>query len=213
MIFMNIIISVNNEKIKCDKIIIISLIIGIVFLLISSPRLLILSFFVYPFSSLFLVGLYNVYRSFFIEIKTQTKILRFIQAIIYLALSTFMLVILFSFSNITLNYIIYLLTIPIFFIGFAAILKGLLVGAYSSTYRTFNIFIGVVTIIINVLTLYIVDFFFSLSLISLISLLLLNAISRSCLYLSEFGLSILNLKNLKYVIYAMNHEMYRAKMR
>ena len=213
MIFMNIIISVNNEKIKCDKIIIISLIIGIVFLLISSPRLLILSFFVYPFSSLFLVGLYNVYRSFFTEIKTQTKILRFIQAIIYLALSTFMLVILFSFSNITLNYIIYLLAIPIFFIGFAAIIKGLLVGVYSSTYRAFNIFIGVVTIIINVLTLYIADFFFSLSLISLISLLLLNAISRSCLYLSEFGLSILNLKNLKYVIYAMNHEMYRAKMR
>ena len=68
-----------------------------------------------------------------------------------------------------------------------------------------NVFIGVISIIVPILDLYILNFYFLLSLISLIILLILNGISRSSLYLSEFGLTLRNFKNIKYVFYIMDN--------
>ncbi len=196
---------VNRDKLRCDNIISITLLISFLVLFLFFRFLLYLSLMVYPLFSCFLFGVYYVYRSFFKEEKTKNKVYRFIQGAIYVTFSTLMLLLIFSYPHITLNYIVYFLAIPVSFIGFAAILKGSTVDVYSPIYRKFNIFIGMITIIITILDLYILDYYFLLSLISLIILLILNGISRSALYLSEYGLSIRNLKNMKYVFFIMDN--------
>jgi hypothetical protein len=196
---------VNRDKLRCDNIISITLLLSFLVLFLFFRYLLYLSLMVYPLCSCFLFGLYHIYRSFFKEVKTKNKVYKFIQGATYLTFSTLMLLLIFSYPHITLNYIVYFLAIPVFFIGFAAILKGSTVDVYSLTYRKFNVFIGVITLIITFLDLYILDFYFLLSLISLIVLLILNGISRSALYLSEYGLSIRNLRNIKYVFFIMDN--------
>jgi hypothetical protein len=196
---------VNRDKLRCDNIISITLLISFLVLFLFFRFLLYLSLMVYPLCSCFLFGAYYVYRSFFKEEKTKNKVYRFIQGAIYVTFSTLMLLLIFSYPHITLNYIVYFLAIPVSFIGFAAILKGSTVDVYSPIYRKFNIFIGMITIIITILDLYILDYYFLLSLMSLIILLILNGISRSALYLSEYGLSIRNLKNMKYVFFIMDN--------
>jgi len=196
---------VNRDKLRCDNIISITLLISFLVLFLFFRFLLYLSLMVYPLFSCFLFGVYYVYRSFFKEEKTKNKVYRFIQGAIYVTFSTLMLLLIFSYPHITLNYIVYFLAIPVSFIGFAAILKGSTVDVYSPIYRKFNIFIGMITIIITILDLYILDYYFLLSLMSLIILLILNGISRSALYLSEYGLSIRNLKNMKYVFFIMDN--------
>jgi len=195
----------NKDKLRCDTIVSISLIIVMLFLFVFFRLLTIVALFVYPLCSTFIYGLYHIYKSLFKEKTTKTKIFRFIQGALYIAFSSFMLFLIFSSPTITLNYIVYFLAMPVIFIGMAAILKGSLVDVYSPTYRKYNIFIGVITIIITMLDLYILDFYFLLSLISLIILLILNGISRSGLYLSEYGLSLNNFKNIKYVFYIMDN--------
>ena len=195
----------NKDKLRCDTIISISLIIVILFLFIFFRLLTFVALIVYPICATFIFGLYYIYRSLFKEKITKTKIYKFLQGTLYIAFSTFVLWLIFSSPRIPLDYVVYFLTIPVIFIGMAAILKGLLVDVYSPTYRKYNIFIGVISIIVPILDLYILDFYFILSLTSLIILLILNGISRSGLYLSEYGLSLRNFKNIKYVFYIMDN--------
>lgn len=204
-LIMNYLDLINRDKLKCDNIMSITLLASFLVLFLFYRFILYMSLMVYPLCSAFIFGLYYIYRSLFKEKKTKIKILRFIQGAIYIVFSTFMLLLIFSYPHITLNYIVYFLAIPVIFIGAAAILKGSIVDVYSPTYRKFNIFIGVISIIITILDLYILDYYFIISLTSLIILLILNGISRSALYLSEYGLSLRNLKNMKYVFLIMDN--------
>ena len=195
----------NKDKLRCDTIISISLIIVTLFLFIFYRLLTFMALIVYPLCATFIFGIYYIYKSLFKEKTTKTKVYKFIRGALYIAFSTFMLFLMFSSSGIRLDYVVYFLAIPVIFIGMAAILKGLLVDVYSPTYRKYNVFIGVISIIVPILDLYILNFYFLLSLISLIILLILNGISRSSLYLSEFGLTLRNFKNIKYVFYIMDN--------
>jgi hypothetical protein len=197
---------INKKKLRCDNIISIALIIGILVLFVFFRLIIFVSMIVYPISSLFLNGIYVVYKGLTKKDRTLTiRVLRLILGIFYLTFSTFILIMIFSYSHITLNYIIYFLSIPAFFIGFAAILKGLIVEVYSPFYRKLNILIGFLTFGITVLALFYAEAYFPLSLISLLVLLTLNGILRAGLYLSEYGLSIRNLKNIRLVFYIMDN--------
>ena len=132
-------------------------------------------------------------------------VFRSILSIVFIGLSSFMLWIIFSQPRMTLSYIVFFLSIPMFFIGFAAILKGYMIDVYSRFYRKANIILGCITLIATLLSILFVEFNFFLSLIALIGLLILNGILRSGLYLSEFGLPLRNLKNFKYVFYIMDN--------
>ena len=197
---------INKEKLRCDNIISIALIISILVLFVFFRLIVFVSLMVYPISSVFLYGLFYVYKGLAKENGTlSTRVLRFILGIGYLAFSTLIFLLIFSYPHITLSYVIYFISIPAFFIGFAAILKGSIVNVYSPIYRKLNILIGVLTFSITFLALYYAESFFVLSLISLLVLLTLNGILRSGLYLSEYGLSIRNLKNIRLVFYIMSN--------
>ena len=196
----------NKEKLKCDNITSITLLIGLLVLFIFFRLITFVSLMVYPICALFLNGLYYVYKSLAKKDRTlATRVLRLILGLGYIAFSTFILLLIFSYPHITLNYVIFFLSIPTFFIGLAAILKGSIVQVYSPIYRKLNILIGFITLFIIFLALYYAEAYFILSLISLLVLLTLNGILRSGLYLSEYGLSIRNLKNIRLVLYIMDN--------
>ena len=197
---------VNKEKLRCDNIISFVLIGFILVLFVFFRLIVFVSLMVFPIFALFLNGIYYIYKGLVKKDKTLAiKILRVILGIVYITFSTFILSIIFSYPHITSSYVIYFISIPAFLIGFAAILKGYIVEVYSSLYRKLNIFIGFLTCSITFLALFFSESFFIISLISLISLLSLNGILRSGLYLSEYGLSIRNLKNIRLVFYLMDN--------
>ena len=197
---------VNKKKLRCDDIISVTLIISIVVLLVFFRLIMFISLMVYPFCSLFLYGIYYVYRGLAkIDETLNISVRKLIRGIVYLAFSTYMLLLFFSYPHITLNYIIYFLSFPVFFIGLAAILKGSIVEVYTPAYRKLNVLVGFLTVGFTFLALYYVEGYFILSLISLLGLLILNGILRSALYLSEYGLSIRNLSNIRLVFYIMDN--------
>lgn len=197
---------VNKKKLRCDNIISVTLVISVVVLLVFFRLIMYVSMMVYPICSLFLYGMYYVYRGLAKKDETLTiSVRKFIRGIIYLAFSTYMLLLIFSYPHITFSYIIYFLSFPVFFIGLAAILKGSIVEVYTPTYRRLNVLVGFLTISFTFLALYYVEGYFVLSLISLLGLLILNGILRSGLYLSEYGLSIRNLSNIRLVFFIMDN--------
>ncbi|MHA1193047.1 MAG: hypothetical protein ACTSP9_12220 [Promethearchaeota archaeon] len=133
------------------------------------------------------------------------RVFRLILGIAALSFSTFMLLLIFSYPHITLSYVIYFLTIPALLIGLAAILKGSIIEVYTSIYRKLNILIGFSTFGVTFLALYYAESNFLLSLISLLFILTLNVILRFGLYLSEYGLSIRYLENIRLVFYIMDN--------
>lgn len=197
---------VNKEKLRCDNIISFVLIGFILVIFVFFRLIVFVSLMFFPIFALFLNGIYYVYKGLVKKDKTLAiKILRVILGIGYLSFSTFILSIIFSYPHITSSYVIYFISIPAFLIGFAAILKGCIVDVYSSLFRKLNIFIGFLTWSITLLALFYAESFFIITFISLISLLALNGILRSGLYLSEYGLSIRSLKNIRLVFYIMDN--------
>ena len=197
---------VNKEKLRCDNIVSIALLGGIVVLFVFFRLIIFVSLMVFPIFALFLNGIFYAYKGLVKKDKILTaRVLRVILGISYIAFSTFILLLIFSYPHITLGYFIYFISIPTFLIGFAAIIKGFIVRVYSPLYRKLNILIGFLTCGIPILASYYAESFFILALISLILLLSLNGILRSGLYLSEYGLSIRNLKNIRLVFYIMDN--------
>jgi len=196
---------INNDKIKCDNILSISLLLSLALMFIFFQFIVYISLMVYPFCSVFFFGIYHLYRGMFKEKTTKRIIYKLLQGVTYVIFSSFFLILIFSYPHITLNYVVIFLSIPLIFIGLAAIVKAILIDVYSSIYRRINILVGVGTIVITILVLNYMEVNFILSLTSLIALLIVNGLSRSGLYLSEYGLSLKNLKNLKYVFYIMDN--------
>lgn len=197
---------VNKRKLRCDNIISVVLIIGIIFLFVYFRVFLIMSLLIYPLSSLFIYGLYYFYRLFTKKDRAIImKVLKTILGIFYMLFSAFMFWLIFSYPQVTLSYVVFFISIPVLLIGLAAILKGSIVRVYSPFYRKLNVLIGFVTLIITFLAIYFVEISFVLSLASLLILLALNGILRSGLYLSEFGLSLRNFNNIKYVFFIMDN--------
>jgi len=201
----------NKQKLICDDIISIILILIIGYLAIFFRLIAIMSIVVYPVSTLFLYGIYKTFQWLSNKEMTLTlKIVNFFLGMGYLGFSAFILCLIFSQPSISIAYIIYFLSIPLLLIGIAGSLKGFIVQVYSPLYRKLNILIGFLTLLTTVITIIFAESNFTLCLISLLVLLLLNGIFRSALYLSEYGLSIRKLKNLRFVFIIMNN--YQLKI-
>lgn len=100
--------------------------------------------------------------------------------------------------------IISLISFPILNVGFAAIIKGAVIDLYPKVYRELNISIGIVTIIICFLMFTSILYNFLVNIVILSVLLLINILSRAALYLSEYGLSLLQIKNFRLFLYIVS---------
>ena len=197
---------VNKEKLICDDIISVSLLGFFVILFLFFRLIFFMSLIVYPISSLFLYGIFKIYKSLAKKERPLfNKIFTFILGIGSILFSSFFLIMIFSVPHVSLDYIIYFLFIPLFLIGLAAILKGSIVQVYSGLYRFMNIAIGIATLVSTYISLLIVEGYFIFSLIILLGFLILNGILRAGLYLSGYGLSVWKLNNLRFVFYIMDN--------
>lgn len=196
----------NRRKVLVDDVISALLLIIILYSIVFNLKYAIISFGVYPFFSLLLYGIYRCYKSIFDrEIKILFKVLNIIFGIASIMFSTSFINRLLTHPLTPTSFTIYLLGMPIFLIGLAGLLKGLIVNIYSPSFRIFNIIIGAVTIFFTVFSILFAETGFIFHLFTLVTTLMLNGILRSALYLSEYGLTLKSFKNLKLVLYIMDN--------
>ena len=196
----------NKQKLLVDDIISVILIIIIIFLIAFIQLIAIMSLAVYPLFCLILYGLSRAYKSIF------DRKLNFIRSVLNLSLGiaciiipSYILNLMFTRPNITARFIIYFLGMPIFLIGFAGLLKGLIVNVYSPLFRYLNILIGAITMYFTVIAIFFAETGFIFHLFTLLTTLTLNGLLRSALYLSEYGLSLKSFRNLKLVWFIMDN--------
>ena len=203
---MNIRSLLNKRKVLVDDIITAILLMIVLFLIIFNIKLAIMSLGVYPFFSLILYGLYRFYKGIFKrKLDFILRILNITFGIASIIFSIIFINSLLTHRNTPTSFSIYLLGMPIFLIGLAGLLKGLIVNVYSPNFRYLNIFIGATTVLFAVIAIIFAETGFVFHLFTLLTTLTLNGILRSALYLSEYGLSLKNFKNLKLVWFMMDN--------
>jgi len=97
-----------------------------------------------------------------------------------------------------------LLCIPLFLIGLAGLLKGLIVDVYSTRFRRLNVLIGAITFLFIVFAIVSAETGFIFYTFTLLITFALNGILRAALYLSEYGLSLKSFRDLKLVWFLMD---------
>ena len=195
----------NKEKLMVDDIISVVLIALFGFLVIFFVLIAIMALAVYPISTLLLYGIYKTHKGIFNkELNTTRKVVGLLLGIGYFSFAILILSIIFSQPHIPVSFIIYFLAMPTFLIGLAGFLKGFIIKVYSPLFRRLNMLIGASTIILTIISIVFAELGFIYLLFSLLIALILNGIFRSALYLSEFGLSLNRIRNLKLVFLIMN---------
>lgn len=188
------IIILNRRKVRADDYIIISIICTFIVQILFFKLIVVMSTIVFPMFTLFLYGIYKLFLSLLKKGKEKMKNL--LMGVFSIPFGLFILIIIFSQPHISRGYIIYFIAIPIMFIGFAGIIKGFLIDVYSSFHRAINIIIGIITLIESTIAYLTAETLFLFHILLLGSVLLFNGIARTALYLSEYRISIIHLRNL-----------------
>ena len=196
---------INKSKIRADDyisgLIIVFYIIFAVFFLMEA----ILSMIVYPFVSLAIWGVLKIISALNKSSNNSYGNLNNILfGIISFIFSILFLWFILTQPNINSHIIISLIAFPMIIVAFAGIIKGSIIDIYSLKHRVTNIIIGIITLVFSLIGFLnlVNNFLFNIIAISLT--LLVNIISRAALYLSEFGLSIVHLKNFKLFLYIIS---------
>ena len=171
-----------------------------------------MSVIVYPFVGLFFYGVLKIMNGANKRNRGNNKNLnRILFGIVSILFSLSFLGFILSQPNVKFQNIINLASYPMVVVGLAGIVKGFIIDVYSKKYRQINILVGVVTLWVCMLAFYshiVVPLDLKLfHLISLVCILIINILSRAVLYLSEFNLSILNLRNFKLFFYIISDYM------
>ena len=195
----------NKQKLIVDDIISVFLIIIVYYLIVFNQLLGIMSIAVYSLFCLLLYGFYRFYKCIVDrKLKFIHKVLNLLFGITCIIIPSYILNIMFTRPNITSSFIIYFLVIPIFLIGLAGLLKGLIVNVYSPLFRFLNALIGAITVLFTIIAINFADTGYIFHIFTLLTTLTLNGILRAALYLSEYGLTLKSLKNLKLVWFLMD---------
>ncbi|MFW9825024.1 MAG: hypothetical protein ACFFE4_18935 [Candidatus Thorarchaeota archaeon] len=197
---------IPKDKIRADDYISGFLILSYILFALFFRLELIMSLLVYPFISLFFFGLAKIFNGTHKRNRGNRK--NFNRVLFGIFAITFSIAFLNFFMtqpNVTFNNIVNLTAYPILIVGFASIVKGRVINAYSIKQRDISIIIGFITMILCMLALFSARIFPPelniFHIITLPSILLVNIVSRAALYLSEYNLSILrNFKLFFYIV-------------
>ena len=97
-----------------------------------------------------------------------------------------------------------LISLPMIIVGFAGIIKGSIIDIYSKKHRLMTIIVGIITILITLLVFANLMNNLVFNIVALSLTFLFNILSRAALYLSEFGLSIVHIRNFKIFLYIIS---------
>lgn len=151
----------------------------------------------------------NVYKN---TIKKRRKVLKISFSLILLLIGFFTLYFFLNLNNFSTKIIIFLLYLPILIIGLCGIIKSMVITVYSIKFRRLNMIIGITTVIYSVFAFLNAENFFLFLIITFILLFLLNAFVRLALYLSEFGLSLKSIKNIKIALFIMSNPPLKTEV-
>jgi len=189
-------VKLHKQKVLADDFILASIVITIFILFLFFHLILVMSLIVYPVSTMFLLGIYKVLIGLFNKNLKESRLKNIIFGSFYIPFSIFILSIIFSQPHITKGYIIYFLAIAMIIIGFAGIIKGVIIKSYLFKFRLINMIIGTLTIVYTIFAFKFAESGFIYNLILIPIVLLLNGLGRAALYLSEYQISILYLRKL-----------------
>ena len=196
---------INKQKKLVDDIVSVVLVILLVFIAFAVTLLAIMSIGVYCFFVLIMYSIYRSYKGIFDrKLKTISRVLSLSFGITFIIIPSYILSYMFSRSNIPASYFVYLLCIPLFLIGLAGLLKGLIVDVYSTRFRRLNVLIGAITLLFIVFAIIFAETGVIFHLFTLLIIFTLNGILRAALYLSEYGLSLKSFRDLKLVWFLMD---------
>ncbi|MFX1343582.1 MAG: hypothetical protein ACFFBC_01870 [Promethearchaeota archaeon] len=200
---------IHKDKIRVDNYITVFIIFSFVGFLLFYRLESLMLLLVYPLVALFFYGIIKIIKAFDKKNRGNDRdINKILLGVLSILFSLLMLYYLLKHPNFTLQKIINLTAFPLTIVGFAAIFKGTLFKIYSIKCCIINIIIGFMTIIACMLALFSpvsnLQEFFLIHTISLSITILVNILGRAALYLSEYGLSILHIKNFKLFFYIIS---------
>ncbi len=202
-----------KQKLLANNINTAILFIGVFTLALFLRITFIMSFIFYPMCSLLIYGTLKIRKGFTKKLnELSLKVLNILFGIGCILFGIFFLIFLFSYPNVDLNQIIYLIAFPVVIVGIAGIVKGIIIKEYPYKYRIMNISVGVITVIITIFHFILAENFFIFHISSLTITIFFNIISRAAMYLSQYKLS-LKFTNLRYFFYIINdypeYEIFR----
>lgn len=163
-----------------------------------------ISIIVYPFAALAFYGAIKIINFLNKKNTKERSPVKFFFGIVAIMVSILFLWFMLIQPNFTTRILMNLIAFPLMIVGFAAIVKGVLIDIYSRKHRNVAIVVGIITILLC-LSIFI-NIFNNLifSIVALSTILIINVISRAALYLSEFGLSIKQIRNFKIFLYIIS---------
>ncbi len=196
---------IDKNKIKADDYISI-LMIGSYLLFALFFRLeAFISIIIYPFASLGIYGVLKIINALNKRNNAgRVKGNKILSGTIYIILSFLFSTFILLQPNITSHIIISLISFPLMIVGCAGIIKGMLIDIYLVKYRVISILLGLITIIVCFIAFSSVVNGFLFNMIMLSITFFMNVLSRAALYLSEYGLSLLHIKNIKLFFYIIS---------
>ena len=209
---------IHKDKIRADNYISVLLMLSYCGFLLFFRLEWWLSILVYPLVALFFYGIIKIINGYNKRNRGNVGNLNSILfGVVSIIFSTLMLNFILRQPNVTLQTIINLTAFPLIIVGFAAIIKGSIIKIYPIKYCIINIVIGIMTIVVCILAFLspaiIPQDFILIHIITLSITLLVNILGRSALYLSEYGLSLLHIRNFILFFYiisdyfiSVNHE-------
>jgi uncharacterized membrane protein HdeD (DUF308 family) len=196
---------IDKNKIRADDYITILMVLSYALFALFFRREAFLSIIVYPFAALTVFGVLKIINALNKRNNDgRGKTNKLLFGIIAIIFSILFLNLILVQPNITSQIIIALISFPLLVVGYAGIIKGLIVDKYSVKHRLVSIVIGTTTVVLCLLSLFNLIFNFLYNFIALCLILLLNILSRAALYLSEYGLKLIHLKNFKLFLYIVS---------
>jgi uncharacterized membrane protein HdeD (DUF308 family) len=195
---------INKNKIRADNYITVLMVIiyGLFAFFFHLEALV--SLIVYPFGALVAYGALKIFNFFNNRNNPETHPITLLFGIVCIIVSILFIWFIMAQPAITSQLIMILISFPMIIVGFAGIIKGSMIELYSIKQRIMTVIIGFITIVMSFLIFgrLFNDLLFTILILSLT--LLVNVLSRAALYLSEYGLSIIHLKNIKIFFYIIS---------
>ena len=196
---------ISKKKIRADDYIVIILAVTYLLFAVIFSLIALIGIIVYPFAALAIFGVLKIMDGLNKRNNNGFRnINKILFGFIYIILSLMFLYWFLTLPNITQYILISLVTFPIMIVGFAGIIKGLIIDIYTLKHRVLNMSIGFITIVICFVVFFSTmnNFIFYIIVLSLT--VLINILSRAALYLSEYGLSLVHIKNFKLFFYIIS---------
>ncbi len=209
---------INHKKIRADNYITILMISMLLLYAYFFTLEALVSLIVYPLVALVASGIIKFVYDFNKEKRDIQEIIeegagnfnKILLGIIYIIFGLLFLNFILNRPNITPDIIINIIAFPMMIVGMAGINKEFLIDIYSENYRVANILIGGVTLIICIMAFASTEKNYITYVVTLSAILLINFLSRAALDLSEFGLSLVHIKNIKLFFYIISDYLIKV---